>query len=192
MKKLLLNILNKYLNIFEEESVRQEQLLNFLNATDDKEIVNWNNYDGHIVAGGFIYAKEENKFLMLYHKDLKMYLYSGGHAEITDSTPLETAKREVKEETGLTNLTQIKIGKDELIPIDIDTHFIPYNNLKNIKDHYHFDFRYLFVIERIEKIVIDPEESGDYKWVDLEEIKKSSTYTTISSKLEKLIKEYYN
>jgi len=189
MKELLLNILNKYLNIFEEEAERQEQLLNFLNATDDKEIVNWNNYDGHIVAGGFIYAKEENKFLMLYHKDLKMYLYSGGHAEIADPTPLETAKREIFEETGLNNLMQFKITDDELVPIDIDTHFIPFNQFKNIPEHYHFDFRYLFVIERIEKIVIDPEESGDYKWVDLEEIKKSSTYAIVSSKLEKLIKE---
>lgn len=187
MKEILLETLNKYLNIFKEESERQERLFNYLKSTDDKEIVNWNNYQGHIVAGGFIYAKEENKFLMLYHRELQMYVYSGGHAEISDSTPLETAKREVLEETGLSNLVQFKITDDELVPIDIDTHFIPYNNFKNIEEHYHFDFRYLFVIPKIENIAIDNQESENYKWVDLEELKKSSTYVLVASKLEKII-----
>lgn len=79
------------------------------------------------MASGFIYAKEENKFLVLYHKDLKMYLYPGGHINIKDKSILDAAKREVEEETGINNLEEYKICENELIPIDIDTHVIDYN-----------------------------------------------------------------
>lgn len=56
MKELLLNILNEYLRIFPNETERQQKLINFLNDHNDEQITDWNNFDGHVVAGGFIYA----------------------------------------------------------------------------------------------------------------------------------------
>ena len=38
---------------------------------------------------------------VLYHNDLKMYLYPGGHVDDNDNSILSAAEREVKEETGL-------------------------------------------------------------------------------------------
>ena len=73
MKDILSKILNDYLLMFPEERQRQDILINYLNKSKNEELIDWNNFNGHIVAGGFIYAKEENKFLVLYHKDLKMY-----------------------------------------------------------------------------------------------------------------------
>lgn len=78
MKNILLKVLKNYLLLFPEEEKRQSVLMNYLNEQKNEEITNWNNFDGHIVAGGFIYAKQEDKFLVLYHNDLKMYLYPGG------------------------------------------------------------------------------------------------------------------
>ena len=78
MKNNYLKILDDYLLLFPEEKERQARLLGYLEKSNDKEIIDWNNFIGHIVAGGFIYAKEEHKFLVLYHKDLKMFLYPGG------------------------------------------------------------------------------------------------------------------
>ena len=144
MKDILLNVLNNYLLLFPEEQQRQITLINYLDSHEDDELTDWNNFDGHIVAGGFIYAKEENKFLVLYHNDLKMFLYPGGHVDSSDANTLEASKREILEETGLTNLEQLKLTEDALIPIDIDTHKIGYNERLNLPEHYHFDFRYLF------------------------------------------------
>lgn len=59
MKELLLIILNEYLRIFPNEIKRQKELRNFLNNHTDKQITDWNNFDGHVVAGGFIYAKDD-------------------------------------------------------------------------------------------------------------------------------------
>ena len=187
MKKSIIEILNNYLNIFPEERKRQTILFNFLENHTDNELIDWNNFDGHLVAGGFIYAKKENKFLVLYHKELKMYLYPGGHIDETDKNTLAAAKREIKEETSLTNLNNLKIDNNELIPIDIDTHIIPYNEYRNLPQHYHFDFRYLFIIDQIENVKLDTDESSDYKWINLEELRKDINYGKIVTKLEKLL-----
>lgn len=72
------NILSEYLKIFPTEKNRQSKLLEFLNLHDQEEIIDWNNFDGHIVASGFIYSKKEKKFLVLCHKDFNMFLCPGG------------------------------------------------------------------------------------------------------------------
>ncbi len=55
MKNMILTILNSYLEIFPEEQERQSKLISYLKLHKDTEINDWNNFDGHIVAGGFIY-----------------------------------------------------------------------------------------------------------------------------------------
>lgn len=188
MKEEILNILQNYLEIFKNEKNRQSQFLEYLNNHKDVDITDWNNFDGHIVSSGFLYALKEKRFLVLYHKDQKMYLYPGGHIDKEDKNILEAAMREVREETGISDFKQIKIQNNPLIPIDIDTHKIPYNERLDLPEHYHFDFRYLFVIESIEKITIDQDESSEYKWINMEELKKLSHYGMVLEKIEKIIK----
>lgn len=187
MKEKLINSLNKYLEIYPDEYERQTRLINYLNTHDDNQIVDWNNFDGHVVAGGFVFAKEEKKFLVLYHNDLKMYLYPGGHVDGNDTDPLSASIREVKEETGLTNLNQLQLVDDIMVPIDIDTHMIGYNTRLNLPEHYHFDFRYLFMIDKIEDIKLDNEELSNFQWIDLNELRNDINYGKIASKIEALI-----
>lgn len=187
MRQQLLNLLEKYLLLFPEEQQRQITLINYLNSHKDDEVTDWNNFDGHIVAGGFIYAKEENKFLVLYHNDLKMFLYPGGHVDSSDVNTLEASKREILEETGLTNLEQLKLTEDALIPIDIDTHKIGYNERLNLPEHCHFDFRYLFMVDKISDIKTDTEELSSYKWISVDELSSDPNYGMIANKIKKVL-----
>lgn len=187
MKHTILTILDTYLKQFPQEEKRQSILKKYLETHTNKEIADWNNFDGHTVAGGFIYAIKEQKFLVLHHKDLNMYVYPGGHIDETDKTPLEAAIREIKEETGLKNLKQLKLVDNELIPIDIDTHKIAYNKRLNLPEHHHFDFRYLFIINNIENIQIDTEESSCYKWIDTKDLYNDPCYGKIANKIERLL-----
>lgn len=191
MKKEILNIVDNYLQIFNEEKERQQELLSFIKETEQDKLTDWNNFNGHIVASAFIYAKQEQKFLVLYHKDLKMYLYPGGHIEKDDKSILDATKREVKEETGIINFSPLLI-KDKLIPIDISSHITPYNKRLNLKEHKHFDFRYLFTIEKIVDVKQDTEELGDYKWIDLKELSQDEHYGKIATKIEKQLNESNN
>lgn len=186
-KKILIDIINEYLVIFPKERERQTKLIKYLQHNNDKQIIDWNNFDGHIVAGGFIYAKEENKFLVLYHKDLKMYLYPGGHVDAKDINPLETSKREIEEETGLSNLEQLVLNCNNLIPIDIDTHTVGYNERLNLPEHYHFDFRYLFMVNKIVDIKLDKEESANYKWISTDELSKGTNYGIVITKIKNVL-----
>lgn len=189
MKDLMLSIIERYLLVFPEEENRQRKFIDYLKSHADKEVVDWNNFDGHVVAGGFVYAKEDKKFLVLYHNDLKMYLYPGGHVDKNDVNPLSASRREVSEETGLTELEQLILDNDELIPIDIDTHKIAYNERLQLPEHYHFEFRYFFTIDRIEDISIDTEELSNYQWIDIEELRNDVNYGRIAKKIEKVLAE---
>jgi len=188
MRMNLISIINNYLLLFPDEQQRQSVFIDYLKKHDYEEIIDWNNFDGHIVASGFIYAKEEQKFLVLFHNDLKMFLYPGGHVDSKDINLLEAAKREILEETGLCNLQQLKISTDELVPVDIDTHMISYNDRLNLPEHHHFDFRYLFMVDRISDIKTDDEELSNYKWISIEELNSDPNYGTVANKIKKLVR----
>jgi len=189
MKDNLIVLLNSYLILFPEEQERQKILIQYLQSHQNDEVVDWNNFDGHIVAGGFIYAKEENKFLVLYHNDLKMFLYPGGHVDSNDVNTLTAAKREIAEETGLNDLKQLIVSDNELLPIDIDTHKIGYNERLNLPEHYHFDFRYLFVVDKIQDIKTDEDEMSGYKWISLDELTNDPNYGRVATKIKRLVLE---
>ena len=60
-------------------------------------------------VGAFIYKIEKNEilFLLIYSKRNKEWGFPKGHIE-PNETELETAKREIKEETGITDLNFVK------------------------------------------------------------------------------------
>lgn len=87
----------------------------------------------------------------------------------------------------MTNLNQLQLVDDIMVPIDIDTHMIGYNTRLNLPEHYHFDFRYLFMIDKIEDIKLDNEELSNFQWIDLNELRNDINYGKIASKIEKLI-----
>ena len=183
MKDLLLHLIDEYLKIFPDEKERQESFLKYLNTHNDEQITDWNNFDGHVVAGGFIFAKQEQKFLVIYHNDLNMFLYPGGHIDKDDANPLEASIREVLEETGFSDINEVVLSNNKLIPIDIDTHLIPYNERLNLPEHYHFEFRYLFTIDSIKEVILDLNESSKFKWISIDELKEDENYGKIVEKL---------
>ena len=187
MKEIILHILNKYLILLPEEKERQSKLEKYLNKFNDEQIIDWNNFKGHIVASGLVYSKREKKLLLLYHNDMKIYIYPGGHIYANDVNPLEAAIREVKEETGLVDFEVMNLRQDNLIPIDIDTHKVNYNERLKLPEHYHFDFRYLFFVDQISDIKIDTSETSDFKWIDINELIKNTDFSDIVNKINKLL-----
>ena len=185
MKSDIKTIISTYLKYYKNEENELKQLIEFINESskNEKNIFSSTNSDGHITASGFIYAKKEKSLLLLEHKKLGMLLQPGGHVEEIDNTLIDSAKREILEETGLKDLELLNLFIDREVPFDINTHFIPEN--KKMSEHYHHDFRYLFTVEKESDIKIDLNESKDYKWVKVEELKDVDRFKIILKKINR-------
>lgn len=160
---------------------------------DEERIFDRKNSDGHFTASAFILCPNSGKILLLKHKSLGILLQPGGHIEKEDATPFAAALRELEEETGCLDLDKINylavLPDDPLVPFRINTHEIPENPKKGEPVHLHHDFGYLFDINEMQEIVIDPNESDGFQWVDLEEFYKQPHFTAIAPKMRKFLAE---
>ena len=182
MKSNIEEIVKQYKEIFPIEKEKLQKLNIFLeeNKNNYNNLFNRKNFDGHITASGYIFSVEEKKILLLEHKQLKVYVQPGGHVELDDDTILDSAKREIFEETGLNDIKLVNPSNNIYVPFNINTHYIPENNKKNEKEHYHHDFSYLFTINSIKDIKIDFNESNSFKWCS---IKKFENRNEVRKKL---------
>lgn len=94
----------------------------------------------HFSASSLVFIDESGIFIR--HPTLNKVLLPAGHVELKE-TPMETAIREFKEETGFS----VKYDNDNPKLIDLNLIAIPYNLKKNEASHYHIDFRYYFELD---------------------------------------------
>lgn len=125
---------------------------------------------------------------MIHHKTLKRHLQPGGHIDLLDKSPLEAAKRELFEETGIDSILleyKCLYSFDELIPFNISVHMIPENIEKKEDAHYHYDLQYLFFCQQNPNIIIDTNEVNSYEWVSLDIFKEMPGYENVFRKIKK-------
>lgn len=116
---------------------------------------------GHVTGSAWVVNEPRSKVLLLHHRKLNRWLQPGGHAD-GDENILSVALRELQEETGIRNVKQISPGI-----FDLDIHPIPAR--KDFPNHFHFDVRFCFEADEIEKIM-ESEESLEVKWISIEEL----------------------
>lgn len=131
-----------------------------------------------------VYLFHEGKTLLIEHPKFNKWLPPGGHVEENES-PVDTAIREVKEETGL----EIELLSDENIFIsekNATTMQRPYLCLienipenKNEKKHQHIDFIYIAKPrglskqshkELLQSLLQNSKKKPPYKWFTFEEV----------------------
>lgn len=179
------SIIKAYSSFFPNEKERLSYLTNHMQKQSIKNITNRKNFIGHITASGFL-INPSGKILLIHHNSLNRWLQPGGHYE-DDNNFWETAAREISEETGITQIELHPWHHAKEIPIDIDTHSIPFNIKKSEPKHYHYDFRYIFLVKN-EKINIELQisEVNNSKWFSIEEIE--NTFPSLpGEKLRKLL-----
>ncbi|MGH7381377.1 MAG: NUDIX domain-containing protein [Candidatus Methylomirabilales bacterium] len=183
------DLVTYYLQGFPEENDRLRQLHDLLNNTPDESALrSRKNFVGHITASAFVVHRKTRKVLRILHKQLRMYLQPGGHFQAGEMNPLAVALREVKEETSLGDLVHVPYHYNSDVPIDIDSHYIPADAQKNEPEHYHHDFRYLFLTEADEDApAIQESEAFAYDWDEIRELQRLQTFTSIADKIERVL-----
>ena len=192
---MIRELINEYLELYPEEAedLLMARKLAEKAGMDEERIFDRKNSDGHFTASAFILCPNSGKILLLKHKSLSILLQPGGHIEKEDATPFAAALRELEEETGCLDLDKINylavLPDDPLVPFRINTHKIPENPKRGEPAHLHHDFGYLFGINEMQEIIIDPNESDGFLWVDLEEFYRQSHFTSIAPKVKKFLAE---
>lgn len=174
------NLIDEYIPEDSIEIGFKQRIMGLLNLHGLNAFSNENFDDGHITGSAFVFDTNKNTLLLLHHKKLNRWLQPGGHSD-GSSDVLETAKREIYEETGITEInTNGKI-------FDIDIHLIPAKEGKH-PEHYHYDIRFLFLSDSTVPPVLNVAETNEIKWIDLQEIYKyvSNEDITIKRVIKKL------
>lgn len=116
---------------------------------------------GHITGSAWIVDEERSHALLVHHRKLDRWLQPGGHAD-GESDVLAVARREAREESGLTRLRPAREGI-----YNVDVHTIPGRGHE--PEHVHYDLRFAFIADRTEPLVVS-EESHALAWRPLVEL----------------------
>jgi 8-oxo-dGTP pyrophosphatase MutT (NUDIX family) len=157
-KQPTLHWLNNLQTEFDEEFFFRKLTLEFVLGND--EYWQRSTLSGHLTGSAWVLNPLKDKALLIHHRGLDKWFQPGGHAELTDETLLETARREASEECGLQGLTLLS---DQIF--DLDIHVIPAKN--DVPEHLHYDVRFAFLAES-EILDGDVAEVKDLSWVPLE------------------------
>ncbi len=136
---------------------------------------------GHFTASAFVLSPDATALLLIFHARLGRWLQPGGHFEPGDESVTAAARREVREETGLTDLDEPAAGAGGAL-LDLDVHPIPAHGAEPA--HEHFDVRVL-LCARSADIAPGPDVGGA-RWVPLAEVGATMTDDSVRRVAAKL------
>ena len=140
--------INSYIPYNQQEEKDKEIMLKYIDMFDN--ILTRDNEFGHFTASAWVVNKEKTKVLMIYHNIYNSWAWTGGHAD-GDTDLLYTAIREVKEETGITNVKPIMNDIFSLEIIGINGH---QKRGKYVSSHVHLNLTYLLEADENDKLFI--------------------------------------
>jgi 8-oxo-dGTP pyrophosphatase MutT (NUDIX family) len=127
------------------------------------------NMTGHITASGPVVTPDHREVLLVGHLGTGKWLQPGGHVDDEDTELWKAAAREIREETGISNMS-LHPWHDHHggQPADIDTHPMPARPAKGEGDHFHHDCMFVFIAER-SVIERQEEEVGAAAWCAIDD-----------------------
>lgn len=158
-------LLNAYVTVFDEEKLYLKLALELVHLHPE-DCWKRSLLTGHFTGSAWVLGPDGAQALLIHHRSLDKWVQPGGHADDTDASLAETARREAQEECGLSDLTLLS----EQI-FDLDVHVIPAK--REVPEHLHYDVRFLFQAEN-ETLSADFSEVKALKWVPLESLAISS------------------
>ena len=160
--------IEKYIPYNEQEERDKESMLKFIETFDNS--LTRENVFGHFTASAWVVNKERTKVLMIYHNIYKSWAWTGGHAD-GETDLLQTAIREVKEETGVKNVKPVTEDIFSLEVLTVDGHI---KRGKYVSSHLHLNLTYLLEVDETETLKIKEDENSGVKWVKFEDVPNMS------------------
>ncbi len=114
---------------------------------------------GH-ATGSCMVVGSHGRAALIFHRNLKLWVQPGGHAEPGEVDPGAVAAREATEELG------VDVAASSVELFDLDVHRIAARG--ETPAHTHFDFRYLAVIDPVD--LAPSTDAAEARWLTRSEI----------------------
>jgi len=171
MNKLeTLAVLRQHQTEFAEEKAFLVKTIDFIERND--RFWQRSTQEGHLTGSAWVLSEDGDSALLLHHAKLDRWLQPGGHADDTDTSMAETARREAMEECGIREL-----NTHTPAIFDLDVHEIPERG--NEPAHFHYDFRFLFFVQKETGITRNLLETKAISWVPVHELCTETTPQSI-------------
>ena len=185
---MFIDVIKNYNPINEQEISDKNLILDLYNTYGDN-LLSRDTLIAHITVSAWITNKTMDKVLMNYHNIYKNWGWLGGHADGMDDL-LQVAKKEIYEESGLSNITPLTTNIISLEALPVVSHI---KNGKFVSSHIHLNVTYLFIANEEDMLVVNRNEGSGLKWVIKEEapiITHEEQMKPIYIKLNNRIDEY--
>lgn len=190
MKSELIKQIEQYEPFNEQEERDREIILDCLK--NNEKVFFRESQMAHMTASAWVTNRNRDKILMVYHNLYDSWSWLGGHADGEEEL-LEVAMREVREESGLKNLTPISREIYSLEVLTVDGHR---KKGKYVSSHLHLNITYLLEADDKEILSIKPDENSGVAWFGLEKAVEYSSekwfqdhiYSKLNEKLQKFPK----
>ena len=180
----LIEQIERYQPYNEQEEKDKQTILKYINTFDD--VLTRKNEFGHFTASSWVLNKERTKVLMIYHNIYKSWAWTGGHAD-GDTDLLNTAIRELKEETGVKN---VKVLDDDIFSLEIVCVNGHMKRGEYVSSHVHLNLTFLLEVDENETLKMKEDENSGVKWINIvekvsnEKWIKENIYRKLNEKLK--------
>ena len=167
----------------EQEEKDKQIMLKYFDKFDD--VLTRDNEFGHFTASSWAVNKEKTKVLMIYHNIYKSWAWTGGHAD-GETDLLGVAIRELKEETGVKN---VRILDSDIFSLEIICVKGHVKKGKYVPSHVHLNLTYFLEVDENETLQIKADENSGVKWVNIEDVYKTTSEEWMFENIYKKINE---
>ena len=123
---------------YNEQEMRDRQImLHIIDSCDDYLLRS--NETAHFTASAWVVNHDRSKVLLIHHNIYNAWTWTGGHADGEEDL-LQTALREVREETGLANIKPVNRDIFSIEIITVDGHI---KSGRYVSSHLHLNVTYL-------------------------------------------------
>lgn len=165
----LLEQIEKY-RPFNEQEEKDKELILLCMRTFDNIFLRENSL-AHMTASAWVLNKSHDKVLMAYHNIYDSWSWLGGHAD-GEQDLLDTAMREVMEESGIKDVSPISDEIFSLEALTVDGHV---KRGSYVSSHMHLNVTYLLEADDTQPLAVKADENSNVAWFAPEDAVEASS-----------------